>query len=117
MIAADYSLTRQVLDGSALAGALNPLAPIELESLFANAGLHHIEAGSIVEPAAIVCDWGRVGRESLVGAGACVKQRSSFPPRSVLDGFPAQVVGSLDAPPERPSWALTREALETLVRL
>jgi carbonic anhydrase/acetyltransferase-like protein (isoleucine patch superfamily) len=77
----------------------------------------HIEAGSIVEPAAIVCDWGRVGRESLVGAGACVKQRSSFPPRSVLDGFPAQVVGSLDAPPERPSWALTREALETLVRL
>jgi SAM-dependent methyltransferase len=48
MIAADYSLTRQVLDGSAPAGALNPLAPIELESLFADAGLHHLEAGSIV---------------------------------------------------------------------
>jgi SAM-dependent methyltransferase len=48
MIAADYSLTRQVLDGSAPAGALNPLAPLELESLFADAGLHHIEAGSIV---------------------------------------------------------------------
>src|SRR4051812_25875354 len=77
----------------------------------------HIEAGSVVEPAAIVCDWSRVGRESLVGAGACVKQRATFPARSVLDGFPARVVGSLDAPPERPSWALTRQALETLVRL
>jgi hypothetical protein len=26
-------------------------------------------------------------------------------------------VGTLNAPPERPSWALTRQALETLVRL
>ncbi len=77
----------------------------------------HIEAGSVVEPAAIVCDWSRVGRESLVGAGACVKQRANFPARSVLDGFPAQVVGTLDAAPERPAWALTREALATLVRL
>jgi carbonic anhydrase/acetyltransferase-like protein (isoleucine patch superfamily) len=77
----------------------------------------HIETGCVVEPAAIVCDWSRVGRESLVGAGACVKQRATFPARSVLDGFPAQVVGTLDAPPERPSWALTRQALETLVRL
>ena len=52
-----------------------------------------------------------------VEAGACVKQRASFPARSVLDGFPAEVAGTLDAPPERPSWALTRQALETLVRL
>jgi carbonic anhydrase/acetyltransferase-like protein (isoleucine patch superfamily) len=77
----------------------------------------HIEAGSVVEPAAIVCDWSRVGRESVVGAGACVKQRAQFPARSVLDGFPAQVTGTLEAAPQRPSWALTREALETLVRL
>jgi hypothetical protein len=35
----------------------------------------------------------------------------------VLDGFPAEVVGTLDAPPERPSWALTRQALGTLTRL
>jgi hypothetical protein len=35
----------------------------------------------------------------------------------VLDGFPAEVVETLDAPPERPSWALTRQALQTLVRL
>ena len=48
MIAADYGLTRQVLDGSAPAGALNPMAPIQLESLFADASLHDIEAGSVV---------------------------------------------------------------------
>jgi hypothetical protein len=52
-----------------------------------------------------------------VEVGACVKQRAQFPARSVLDGFPAQVTGTLDAAPQRPSWALTREALETLVRL
>src|SRR5512132_1549516 len=77
----------------------------------------HIEAGSVVEPAAIICDYSRVGRESLVGAGACVKQRASFPARSVVDGFPAAVVDTLQGPPERPSWALTRQALETLLRL
>ena len=77
----------------------------------------HIEAGCVVEPAAIVCDYSRVGAGSLVRAGACVKQRDQFPAGSVLDGFPAQVVGTLDAPPERPSWALSRQALGTLVRL
>jgi carbonic anhydrase/acetyltransferase-like protein (isoleucine patch superfamily) len=77
----------------------------------------HLEAGCVVEPAAIICDYSRVRAGSLVRAGACVKQRASFPARSVLDGFPAEVVGTLDAPPERPSWALTRQALGTLVRL
>jgi carbonic anhydrase/acetyltransferase-like protein (isoleucine patch superfamily) len=77
----------------------------------------HIEAGSVVEPAAIICDYSRVGAGSLVRAGACVKQRASFPAHAVLDGFPAEVVGTLDAPPERPSWALTGQALGTLVRL
>jgi carbonic anhydrase/acetyltransferase-like protein (isoleucine patch superfamily) len=77
----------------------------------------HIEAGSVVEPAAIVCDYSRVRAGSLVRAGACVQQRASFPAGSVLDGFPAEVVGTLDAPPERPSWALTRQALGTLARL
>jgi carbonic anhydrase/acetyltransferase-like protein (isoleucine patch superfamily) len=77
----------------------------------------HLEAGCVVEPAAIVCDYSRVGRQSVVRAGACVKQRDRFPARSVLDGFPAQVVGSLEAPPERPSWALSRPALQTLTRV
>jgi carbonic anhydrase/acetyltransferase-like protein (isoleucine patch superfamily) len=77
----------------------------------------HIEAGTVVEPAAIICDYSRVRAGSLVRAGSCVKQRASFPAHSVLDGFPAEVVGTLDAPPERPSWAFTRQALGTLVRL
>ena len=77
----------------------------------------HIEAGTVVEPAAIVCDYSRVRAGSLVRAGACVKQRASFPAHSVLDGFPAEVVDTLQGPPERPSWALTRQALQTLVRL
>src|SRR5262245_17556492 len=47
-IAADYPLTRQVLDGSAPAGALNPMAPLELEHLFAVAGLQAVHAGSVL---------------------------------------------------------------------
>jgi carbonic anhydrase/acetyltransferase-like protein (isoleucine patch superfamily) len=77
----------------------------------------HIEAGCVVEPAAIICDYSRVGAGSLVRAGACVKQRDRFPARSMLDGFPAQVVGTLDAPPKRPSWALSRQELQTLARV
>ena len=70
----------------------------------------HIEAGCVVEPAAIVCDYSRVGAGSLVRAGACVKQRDRFGERSVLDGFPARLVGTLDAAPDRPDWALPSDA-------
>ncbi|HUL75347.1 MAG TPA: methyltransferase domain-containing protein [Vicinamibacterales bacterium] len=48
VLAADYAVTRQVLDGSAPAGALNPMTPLELESHFATAGLESIESGTIV---------------------------------------------------------------------
>ena len=58
-----------------------------------------IEAGTVVEPAAIICDYSRVRAGSLVRAGACVKQRASFPAHSVLDGFPAEVVHTLPGPP------------------
>src|SRR5262245_4105076 len=47
-IAADYALTRRVLDGSAPAGALNPLAPLELGRHFSAAGLQQIESGSVL---------------------------------------------------------------------
>src|SRR3954470_339115 len=65
----------------------------------------HIGRGSVVEPSAIVCDWSRVGEESVVRAGACVKQRARFDDLAVLDGFPAHQVGTLDAAPPRPAWA------------
>ena len=66
----------------------------------------HIGRGSVVEPAAIVCDGSVVGAESVVRAGACVKQRDRFGDRAVLDGFPAKLVGTLTGPPPMPGWAL-----------
>jgi carbonic anhydrase/acetyltransferase-like protein (isoleucine patch superfamily) len=76
-----------------------------------------IGRGSVVEPAAIVCDWSVVGPESVVRAGACVKQRDRFGDRSVLDGFPARLVGTLSEPPPRPGWALPPDAVATLRRV
>jgi carbonic anhydrase/acetyltransferase-like protein (isoleucine patch superfamily) len=77
----------------------------------------HIGPGSVVEPGAIVCDWSRVDAESVVRAGACVKQRDQFGERSILDGFPATLVGRLDAPPSLPSWALPADAVATMRRV
>jgi SAM-dependent methyltransferase len=51
MIAADYATTRQVLEGSAPAGALNPMAPLDLERHLAAARLTAIESGSVVAEA------------------------------------------------------------------
>jgi carbonic anhydrase/acetyltransferase-like protein (isoleucine patch superfamily) len=77
----------------------------------------HIGRGSIVEPGAIVCDGSVVGAESVVRAGACVKQRDRFGDRSVLDGFPARLTGTLAAPPPVPGWALPPDAVATLRRV
>jgi carbonic anhydrase/acetyltransferase-like protein (isoleucine patch superfamily) len=74
-------------------------------------------AGTVVEPAAIVCDWSRVGEESVVRAGACVKQRDTHPPRSVLDGFPARAVDTLPEAPGRPGWALPSNAVDVIRRI
>jgi carbonic anhydrase/acetyltransferase-like protein (isoleucine patch superfamily) len=76
----------------------------------------HIGRGTVVEPGAIVCDNSVVGPESLVRAGSVVKQRARFPARADLDGFPARQIGTLEAAPELPRWALRRAALATLSR-
>jgi carbonic anhydrase/acetyltransferase-like protein (isoleucine patch superfamily) len=73
----------------------------------------HLGAGTVVEPAAIVCDFRRVGAGSIIRAGACVKQRARFGARAVLDEFPAGQVGSLDAAPSRPAWAFDLDDLPT----
>jgi carbonic anhydrase/acetyltransferase-like protein (isoleucine patch superfamily) len=65
-----------------------------------------IGARSIVEPGAIVCDWSALGADCIVRAGAVVKQRSTFPDRAIVDGFPAKQLGTSDGPLEAPSWAL-----------
>src|SRR4051812_25054453 len=49
-----------------------------------------IGRGTVVESAPIVCDFSTVGPESIVRAGACVKQRDTHPARTVLDGFPPE---------------------------
>jgi carbonic anhydrase/acetyltransferase-like protein (isoleucine patch superfamily) len=77
----------------------------------------HLGAGTVVEPAAIVCDSSRVGAGSIVRAGACVKQRSRFEGRAVLDGFPAGQIGTLEAAPPRPLWAFDPDDLPTPVHL
>jgi carbonic anhydrase/acetyltransferase-like protein (isoleucine patch superfamily) len=77
----------------------------------------HIGRGSIVEPGAIVCDGSVVGAESVVRAGACVKQRDRFGDRSILDGFPAKLVGALTEPPPVPGWALPPDAVATIRRV
>ena len=76
-----------------------------------------IGRGSIVEPGAIVCDGSATGAESVVRAGACVKQRDRFADRSILDGFPATLTGTLTSPPPTPPWALPPDAVATLHRV
>jgi carbonic anhydrase/acetyltransferase-like protein (isoleucine patch superfamily) len=76
-----------------------------------------IGRGSVIEPAAIVCDWSVVGAESVVRAGACVKQRDRFGDRSALDGFPAKQVDTLSTPPAMPGWALPPDAVATLHKI
>jgi carbonic anhydrase/acetyltransferase-like protein (isoleucine patch superfamily) len=77
----------------------------------------HIGRGSVVEPGAIVCDGSATGAESVVRAGACVKQRDRFGDRSILDGFPAKLAGTLTGPPPTPGWALPPDAVATLRRV
>ena len=64
----------------------------------------------IIEPAAIVCDFSRVGAQSLVRAGTCVKQRARFGDRGVPDGFPAGQLGTLDAAAAVGPGSVTRPA-------
>jgi carbonic anhydrase/acetyltransferase-like protein (isoleucine patch superfamily) len=66
----------------------------------------HIGPGTVVEPGAIVCDHSQVGARSIVRAGAVVKQRSYFPDRSDIDGFPAMRTGQAEAV-QVPSWAFS----------
>lgn len=77
----------------------------------------HIGAGSVVEAGVIVCDWSRLGAGSVVRSGSCVTQRSAFPERTIVVGFPAVAAGQLPGPPPQPAWAFTEEGLASLVRL
>jgi carbonic anhydrase/acetyltransferase-like protein (isoleucine patch superfamily) len=77
----------------------------------------HIGASTVVEPAAIICDWAEVGAGCLVRAGSCVTQRQRFGDLSIIEGMPAHATSNLEAPPQRPGWALAPEALDTICQL
>jgi carbonic anhydrase/acetyltransferase-like protein (isoleucine patch superfamily) len=82
-----------------------------------NAMIHgcHIGDGTVVEPAATVCDHAVIGRECLVTAGSVVTQRTRVGDRCLVDGFPATVAGHLDTAPERPLWSLDGADLPQLL--
>jgi carbonic anhydrase/acetyltransferase-like protein (isoleucine patch superfamily) len=77
----------------------------------------HIGAGSVIEPAAIICDWAEVGAGCLVRAGSCVTQRQRFGDLTVIEGMPAHATGNLEAPLQRPGWALPPDSLDTICEL
>ena len=77
----------------------------------------HVGARTVVEPAATVCDWATVGADSIVRAGAVVKQRATFGDHTDIDGFPAKQTGTVGGTPERPRWCFQPGDLDTLARV
>ena len=75
-----------------------------------------IGQGSVVEPGCNISDWSEVGAHSLVKAGSVVKQRSSFGELSVIEGFPAKRIATLETPPPRPDWAFVEGELPVRIR-
>lgn len=54
-----------------------------------------VEDGALIGMQATVLNRARIGRDSLVGAGALVTEGKQFPPRSLIVGSPAKVVREL----------------------
>lgn len=65
-----------------------------------------IGAGSIIESGAIVCDYSKLGKNTLVKSGTLVKQRSIFEDNKILEGFPAKVIGTNDEKLKKPEWSI-----------
>jgi len=74
-----------------------------------------IGAGTVVEPAAIVCDNAVIGAHCLVKAGALVRQGACFGDNLVLEGFPAKEAGRNEPADALPAWAIRPGDLGTLV--
>lgn len=65
-----------------------------------------IGACSIIESGSIVCDYSKIGKNTLVKSGSLVKQRSIFNDNEILEGFPAKSTGENTETLEKPSWAI-----------
>ncbi len=66
----------------------------------------HIGAGSVIESGSVVCDYSRLGKNTLVKAGSLVKQRSVFEDHQILEGFPAKPIGKNKQDLKRPEWII-----------
>ncbi len=65
-----------------------------------------IGKGSVVESGAIVCDYSKLGSNTLITSGSLVKQRSVFEENAILEGFPAKSIGRNETGLKRPDWAI-----------
>ncbi len=63
-----------------------------------------IGTGSIIESGSIVCDYSRLGKNTLVKSGTLVKQRSIFNDNEILEGFPAKVIGNSTEALKKPDY-------------
>lgn len=54
-----------------------------------------VEDGCLIGMGAIILDHTKIGKESVVGAGALVSGNKEFPPRSLIIGSPARAVRQL----------------------
>lgn len=63
-----------------------------------NAVLHGcaVEDGCLIGMGAVVLSGARIGRESIVGAGALVTEGKVFPPRSLILGSPAKATRTVN---------------------
>jgi carbonic anhydrase/acetyltransferase-like protein (isoleucine patch superfamily) len=55
-----------------------------------------LEDGALVGMGSLVMNGARIGRESIVGAGAVITEGKEFPPHSLIIGAPARVIRTLD---------------------
>ena len=67
-----------------------------------------IGEGSIIESGVIVCDYSKLGKNTLVKSGSLVKQRDNFPDNAILQGFTAKEVGRVEGKLDRPEWAIRK---------
>ena len=111
----------QILEGTVLHLLPDNELVIEDDVVVGPAAMVHgcrLGVGTVVEPGAIVCDGSDLGAGCLVTAGTLVRQRDTFPARTVVTGFPGVPVGSVPGErPEPPAWALRPEQLVTLQRV
>lgn len=55
----------------------------------------HIEDNCLIGMGSIIMDGARIGRDSIVGAGAVVTKGKQFPPQSLILGNPAKFIRNL----------------------